>query len=245
MGTTLVRDRAVLLGALGALTALGWGYLYRDAQTMNCAVWMVGGKLWNLPGFLIMFAMWSVMMIAMMVPSVTPMVLTFAAVNRRRRERQAPWVPTGVFLGGYLIVWILFSVLATATQFWLQEARLLSMELVSTSARFAGLLLIGAGVFQWTPWKRQCLAHCAGPLSFLTTSWRDGQSGALTMGLHHGAYCLGCCWAVMALLFAAGVMNLLWVAGLSAFVLVEKLAPQVSRWGGVAMVLGGAWMMAG
>ena len=208
MGALSLRDRTLLFAALGTLTLAGWLYLYRDAQTMNCAVWMVGGKLWNLPGFLLMFAMWAVMMVAMMVPSATPMVMTFAAVNRRRKERESPWVPTGAFLGGYLIVWTLFSALATVAQFWLQQMRLLSMELVSTSALFAGLLLIGAGVFQWTPWKRQCLAHCSGPL-----------------------------------LFASGVMNLLWVAGLSAFVLAEKLAPAISRAGGLLMVAAGAWMI--
>ena len=240
------RDRILILGALGALTAAGWSYVSWEAQTLNCVRWMAGGKLWNLPGFLLMLGMWSVMMVAMMVPSATPMVLTFAQVNRRRRERAAPFVPTAVFLAGYLVVWTAFSVAATTAQFWLQQARLLSMELESTSTVFAACLLLGAGVFQWTPWKRQCLAHCAGPLSFLTTSWRDGRGGALVMGLHHGFYCLGCCWAVMALLFAAGVMNLLWVAGLSLFVLLEKMMPRyVSRAGGVAMAVAGGWMLWG
>jgi predicted metal-binding membrane protein len=188
--------------------------------------------------------MWSVMMVAMMVPSATPMVLTFATVNRRRKERQAPYVPVAIFLAGYLVVWTGFSVAATTAQFWLQSVRLLSMEMVSTSTIFAASLLIGAGVFQWTPLKQRCLTQCAGPLSFLMSSWREGRKGALVMGLRHGLYCLGCCWAVMALLFAAGVMNLLWVGGLSLFVLVEKLAPKlVSRAGGVAMAAAGVWLL--
>jgi predicted metal-binding membrane protein len=238
------RERLLLFGTLGGLTALGWTYVSWEARTMNCARWMAGGQLWNLPGFLLMLGMWTVMMVAMMVPSATPMVLTFAAVNRRRSERQAAYVPTVVFLAGYLVVWALFSVGATAAQFWLQSARLLSMEMEATSSIFAAALLIAAGVFQWTPLKQKCLTGCAGPLGFLMTRWRDGRAGALRMGLDHGAYCLGCCWAVMALLFAAGVMNLLWVAGLSLFVLAEKLAPrQVSRAGGAAMVAAGVWML--
>lgn len=238
------QDRTLVLGAVATLTALGWVYLYYDSQTMSCARWMAGGTLWNWPGFLAMLAMWSIMMVAMMAPSAAPMVLTFASVNRRRKERGDVYVPTALFLSGYLVVWIAFSVAATATQFWLQSLRILSMTLASTSALFTAVLLIAAGLFQWMPWKRRCLTHCSGPLHFLTTSWREGKSGALSMGLHHGLYCLGCCWAVMALLFTAGVMNLLWVAALSAFVLIEKLAPKyVSRSGGMVMIAAGAWML--
>jgi predicted metal-binding membrane protein len=180
----------------------------------------------------------------MMVPSATPMAMTFAAVNRRRKERSAPYVPVAVFLLGYVIVWTAFSALATAAQFWLTSTRLLSMSMASASPLFAGGLLIGVGLFQWTPWKQRCLTHCAGPLQFLLTAWRDGWSGALRMGLQHGLFCLGCCLAVMALLFVAGVMNLLWVAVLSLFVLAEKLAPKyVSRPGGALMLAAGTWLL--
>jgi predicted metal-binding membrane protein len=239
------RDRILVIAALALLSAAAWVYVTWEAQTMNCVRWMAGGKLWNLPGFLIMLGMWTVMMVAMMVPSAAPMVMTFAEVNRRRRQHEAPYVPTAVFLAGYLIVWSGFSVGATTLQFWLQSVRLLSMDLVSTSTVFAASLLIAAGVFQWTPLKQRCLTHCAGPLSFLMTSWRDGRAGALRMGLQHGLYCLGCCWAVMVLLFAAGVMNLVWVAGLAVFVLAEKQLPKlISRAGGVAMGAAGVWMLA-
>jgi predicted metal-binding membrane protein len=238
------RDRHLLLGALTSVTLAAWGYLYWDARTMNCARWMRAGTLWNLPGFITMFTMWSIMMVAMMLPSTIPMVMTFALVNRRRRDQNAPYVPAAVFLLGYIIVWTGFSLVATTIQFSLTSMRVLSMEMASASPLFAGGLLIGVGLFQWTPWKNRCLSHCSGPLHFLVTSWRDGRSGALAMGVRHGLFCLGCCWAVMFLLFVAGVMNLLWVAALSAFVLVEKLAPRVvSRPTGAVLAAVGLWVM--
>ena len=237
-------DRALILGAMAGITLAGWAYLYWDSRTMNCARWMSAGTLWNVPGFLTMLAMWSIMMMAMMAPSAAPMIITFATVNRRRRERSAPYVPAAVFLVGYLIVWTVFSALATTAQFWLTSVRLLSMSMASASPVFAGGLLIGVGLFQWTPWKQRCLTHCAGPLQFLMSAWCEGWTGALRMGVQHGLFCLGCCWAVMALLFVAGVMNLLWVAALSFFVLAEKLAPRFfSRPGGAAMATAGVWLL--
>jgi len=238
------RDRHLLLGALAGITLAAWGYLYWDARTMNCARWMGTGNLWNLPGFVTMFTMWSIMMVAMMLPSTIPMVMTFALVNRRRRERNAPYVTTAVFLFGYMIVWTGFSLVTTIIQFWLTSIRVLSMEMSSASPLFAGGLLIGVGLFQWTPWKSRCLSHCSGPLHFLVTSWRDGWNGALAMGIRHGLFCLGCCSAVMFLPFVAGVMNLLWVAALSVFVQVEKLAPKVvSRPTGTVLAAAGLWVM--
>ena len=238
------RDRALVLGAMAGITLAGWAYLYWEAHTMNCARWVSAGTMWNLPGFVTMLIMWCIMMVAMMAPSAAPMMVTFAIVNRRRRERSAPNVPVAVFFLGYVTVWTAFSALATIAQFWLTSVRLLSMSMASASPVFAGCLLIGVGFFQWTPWKQRCLAHCAGPLHFLMSAWREGWSGALRMGVQHGSYCLGCCWALMALLFVAGVMNLLWVAILSLFVLAEKLTPKfVSRPSGAIMAAAGAWLL--
>ena len=238
------KDRARILEAMAGITLAAWGYLYWDARTMKCARWMSAGTLWNLPGFVTMLIMWSIMMVAMMMPSAAPMVMTFALVNRKRKERHAPYVPAAVFLLGYVMVWTAFSAVATTAQFWLTSVQLLSMSMASASPAFAGSLLIATGLFQWTPWKQQCLSHCAGPLQFLMGAWREGWSGALHMGIRHGLFCLGCCWAVMALLFVAGVMNLLWVAALSLFVLAEKLAPRVvSRPGGAMMAIAGAWVL--
>lgn len=237
------RDRALVLGAIAGISLAAWAYLYWDARTMNCARWMSAGTLWSVPGFVTMLVMWSIMMVAMMAPSATPMLMAFTTVNRRR-ERRAPYVPAAVFLLGYVIVWTAFSALATAAQFWLTSVQLLSMSMSSASPLFAGALLIGVGLFQWSPWKQRCLRHCSGPLQFLMTAWREGFSGALRMGVQHGLVCLGCCWAIMALLFVAGVMNLLWVAAISVFVLAEKLAPRfISRPSGALMAAAGAWLL--
>src|ERR1700690_3554352 len=166
------------------------------------------------------------MMVAMMIPSAAPMILTFAMVNRKRREQERPFVPTGIFLLGYLAVWTGFSALAAVAQWILHARALLSPMMVSTSPILGGGLLIAAGIFQWTPLKNACLTHCRSPLGFLMTDWREGRWGALFMGLKHGAYCAGCCWILMALLFVAGVMNLWWIAIIAVLVLLEKVAPK-------------------
>ena len=199
-------------------------------------------RVWSTVDILLLLVMWVVMMVAMMVPTAAPMILLYATVNRRQHGPRAPWLPTAVFLGGYLLVWTGFSALATLAQWGLHSAALLSPMMVSTSPMLGGVLLLSAGIFQWTPWKYTCLTHCRSPLGFLMTDWREGTWGALWMGLRHGSYCTGCCWFLMALLFVAGVMNLLWVATIMAFVLVEKMVP---RGGLVGRVAGGALVLAG
>jgi predicted metal-binding membrane protein len=185
-------------------------------------------------------------MVAMMIPSAAPMILMFAGVNRRRREQQVPYVPTSVFLLGYLVVWAAFSVLATAAQWGLHAASLLSPMMVSTTPVLGGILLLVAGIYQWTPLKHACLSKCRSPLGFVLNEWREGRWGAFLMGLKHGSYCTGCCWSLMALLFVAGVMNLLWVAAIAGFILLEKLAPAGQRMGqaaGVLMIAGGVMLL--
>lgn len=184
---------------------------------------------WGPRDFLSTLAMWWVMMAAMMVPSAAPMVLMFAAVYRKRRESDSPYVPTGVFLLGYLIVWSAFSGLATLAQWGLHTAALLSPAMMFASPMIAAAFLVAAGVFQWTPLKDACLTQCSSPLSFIMTQWREGTAGAVSMGLRHGLFCVGCCGLLMALLFVTGVMNLVWVGLLAAFVLVEKVLPR-HRW---------------
>ena len=200
---------------------------------------------WNAADFGLMYVMWAVMMVAMMAPSATPMLLMFATVNRRRKEREAPYVPTGIFLAGYVIVWAAFSLAATGGNWGLHQASLLSSMMgESTSGYLGGSLLVLAGVFQWSPLKYNCLKQCRTPMGFLMTSWREGPRGALRMGLEHGVYCLGCCWALMLLLFVLGIMNLVWIAALAAFVLAEKVAPKaewVSRISGVLLLGWGIW----
>ena len=249
----LRRDRVVVVAAIVIIAAIAWAYTVYLAEfgmgtgdmQMGMGMAMADLRSWSGADFALMYVMWLVMMVAMMAPSAAPMLLMFAAVNRKRRERAAPYVPTMVFMAGYVIVWGAFSLAATLGNFGLHQASLLSSMMgASTSGYLGGALLLVAGVFQWSPLKYACLKQCRTPMGFMMTSWRDGQGGALRMGLEHGAYCLGCCWAVMLLLFVLGIMNLVWIAALAAFVLAEKVAPKgewVSRATGVLMVGWGVW----
>ena len=246
----LKRDRAVVLAGVVAVAALAWAYTVYLAQgSSNMDMTMAQLQSWSAADFGLMFLMWAVMMTAMMVPSAAPMVLLFATVNRRRREQQGPYVPTGVFLMGYVLVWSGFAAAATLANWGLHANSLLSsMAGGSTSAYLGGALLMVAGAFQWSPLKSVCLTRCRSPLGFLMSEWRDGTGGALKMGLRHGAYCVGCCWILMGLLFVLGVMNLLWIAALAAFVLLEKVAPggrRFSRGTGLLLFGWGALMAAG
>jgi predicted metal-binding membrane protein len=240
-----VRDRTVVLSGLILITALAWAYMWYLARD-PMAMCMANMQPWGAADLLATFAMWAVMMVAMMVPSASPMILAFAGVNRMRRERSLPYVPTAAFLMGYLAVWTGFSALATVAEAALHSAALLSPMMVSTSAVFGGILLLAAGAFQWTPLKNACLRHCRSPLGFILTEWRGGAWGAVQMGVRHGAYCVGCCWLLMALLFVAGVMNLWWIAAIGAFVLIEKVTragPLIARATGVLLMLWGVWML--
>lgn len=235
----LRRDRAIVAACLAAITALAWLYLL----TMDG---MMAPADWGVADFAAMFVMWAVMMVGMMAPSAAPMVLLFAAVNRRARDKGGPFVATGIFAAGYIVMWSAFSLAAVGLQWALQQAALISPMMMSKSPTLSGILLIAAGIYQWTPLKSACLEHCRTPMEFLSRSWRKGAAGAFVMGLHHGAYCVGCCWVLMVLLFVAGVMNLLWVALIAAFVLVEKLAPlgaQTGRFTAVLLAAAGVWIM--
>jgi len=165
------------------------------------------------------------MMLGMMLPSAAPMILTFETLQRRKRERDEAYVPTAIFVAGYLLVWGAFSLAATVAQWWLQQAALLSPMLALETPLLGALIFVLAGLYQWTPLKYACLRQCRSPFGFLLSQWRDGWRGALRMGVRHGLYCLGCCWVLMLLLFTFGVMNLVWVAAVAAFVCAEKLLP--------------------
>jgi predicted metal-binding membrane protein len=187
------------------------------------------------------------MMVGMMSAAITPMLLLFSAAQKRRAEH-APRAAVPLFALGYAAVWLGFSALATGAQWALHEAALLSSAMMAASPQLAGALLIASGAYQLTPFKHACLDHCRSPVDFLMSHWRDGSSGALRMGFRHGLYCLGCCWALMGVLFAVGVMNLAWVAALSAFVLLERIGrggALVARVGGVALIGLGVLFIAG
>jgi predicted metal-binding membrane protein len=250
----LRRDRVIALLALGGLLVAAWSYLLYLACGMadpamsgmpgmpGMSITMPDMHPWSWIEFGALVGMWAVMMVAMMIPAAAPMILTFAAVHRRRSEEGRPAVPTSIFLLGYLVVWSLFSVAAAAGQAVLHARALLSPEMSAASPMLVGGLLVAAGVFQWTPLKRACLSACRSPLSFLMSRWREGRAGSFLLGVQHGLYCLGCCWALMGLLFVAGVMNLLWVAGIAVIVLIEKVAPRgdlLARLAGVALVVAG------
>ena len=233
----LRRDRYIVLVGLAAITLLAWGYLVYLSTGMSKMDSLGEWNAMAMPGvgigfgpvdMVLIFLMWAVMMVGMMVPSAAPMILAFANINRRRREQGNPYVPTAVFVSGYLLVWVGFSVSAALAQVALVFAIFGSSNM--GVSLIGGALLLAAGAFQLSPLKSVCLRHCRTPMGFITNDWRDGRRGALLMGLHHGSYCLGCCWALMGLLFLLGVMNLLWIAALAVFVLVEKVVPAGVWW---------------
>ena len=232
------------------VTVLAWWYLLHVAQDMESTsamdAMMPIAQPWTGADIGFTFIMWTVMMVGMMLPSTLAMVVVFVTIQRKR-IKQGEWQPkTALFVLGYLIAWTGFSAAATFTQWGLHAVALLSPMGVATSPWLGASLLIAAGMYQWTPLKFACLSKCRSPLGFLITEWREGAHGALLMGLRHGLFCTGCCWALMVLLFVGGVMNLGWVAVIAGFVLLEKMIPAgevVARLAGVALVGAGVWMM--
>ena len=237
--TVLRRDRAVVVTAILVLTALAWTYLLWTAASMSATTSASSMPGMNMPGmnmspagssvggFVFTVAMWVVMMIGMMTPSAAPMILLYAQVGRQARAGGRPFASTFWFAGGYVLAWSGFAIAASLAQLALADMALITPMLAAANHIFAGLVLVAAGIYQWTPLKDSCLSQCQAPLSFLQRhggfqrdTWRS-----LKLGLKHGLACIGCCWAVMMLLFVGGVMNLLWIAALSILVLVEKLLP--------------------
>lgn len=257
----LRRDRLIVATGLALISILAWWWIVIGAGTGMNAAAMTSWKFppstemtsmagtWTMSYWGLMVAMWWVMMIAMMVPSAAPMILLYARVARqgqRRGQIAGGHLPTGSFALGYLAVWLAFSIAATALQAAAEGAGLLhGMMMWSTAPWLSAALLIAAGLYQLSSLKHVCLKHCRSPVAFLSGHWRNGPAGAFRMGVDHGAYCLGCCWSLMALLFVGGVMNLVWIAGLAVFVLIEKLAPGgpwLGRAGGMVMIAAGAYV---
>lgn len=254
------RDRIVVMGAAGLIILLAALYtifgigmsmtaveMTRMARPLGQPMQMGAPPVWT-PGYAaLIFLMWWVMMVAMMTPSAAPVLLLFTAVKKAGPEAARAPTLSLLFLSGYLIAWGGFSALATGLQ-WALEGWGLSDGPMMTlnSRRLAGGVLAAAGLYQLTPVKQACLQHCKSPAQFLARHARPGPRGALLTGMHHGAYCLGCCWALMALLFAGGIMNLYWIAGLALYVLAEKLLPGgvwFSRITGALLLAAGGWVM--
>jgi len=242
----LERERILVLGGIVGLAGLAWLDLWRRAGDTAMGAAMPRLMPWSFADLIAAALMWAVMMTAMMLPSATPMLLLFAGAQRKQRELSGMATPTALFAAGYLTVWLTFSLLCGSLQWALQALFLLSPHLATTSTLLGAAFLLLAGGYQLTSWKDACLLHCQSPLGFLLAHWREGRWGALRMGLHHGAYCVGCCWALMGLLFVVGVMNLLWVAVLAGFVLLEKAVargPWPSRLVGIGLVGWGAYVL--
>ena len=247
-------DRAALVLLLAAIAALAWWWLVAASAAMpsdtaamtRMTAMAAPAQAWTLAYFGSAFLMWSLMMVAMMLPSALPMILLFARLTRQGGER-GRMVRSLAFAGSYLIVWATFSAGAAAAQALLVSSGMVSAIALSLGGGeiAAGLLLL-AGMYQLTPLKRACLDQCRSPLSFVMRLWRPGLSGALRLGFAHGLYCVGCCWLLMLLLFVFGVMNLAWVAALAILVAIEKLAPPALRFDTVLAIafLGGAIVLA-
>jgi len=242
------RERLRVIAGVALVVAASSSYLLAGAGMMHD----MGGMLmpmssepWTRAHVVIVAVMWVAMMAAMMLPSATPMVLLHAAIARQRRGAIAPaGLPSLAFVLGYLAIWSVFSIAATALQYALERLALLSPMMQTTSVFLAGAVLVAAGIYQWTPLKRACLQHCRSPLAFVMAHWRDGIAGAFAMGARHGALCVGCCWMLMLLLFVGGVMNVAWIAGIAVFVAVEKLGPAHAWVGRAAGGLLVAWGLA-
>ena len=240
------RDRYLLISSLSVVVLLAWFYLYRlyenmpDMQTMTNMP--MGIKPWTLLDFSMMLLMWVIMMIGMMVPTAMRSVMIYSQIVSKARSSGKSVASTYYFVSGYIVVWSLFSIAATVLQWFLESRALVSPMMVSTSSYLGAGLLISAGIYQLTPLKEVCLKHCQSPAEFIANNYKKGALGAFQIGFNHGAYCLGCCWVIMGLLFVGGVMNLLWILAISLFVLLEKLLPselQYTRITSLIMIVSG------
>ena len=248
----LKKDRIILVTGLLLVCLLSWWYiiyLYRQMYPMNMNALFFAMPMtpdWTTTDFLLLFLMWLVMMIAMMTPSVAPLIFLFAMVNRKKKEQQNPFIPTVYLFAGYFLVWTLFSLLATILQWLLQQVAWLNPEMIITNKILGSLILLAAGLFQFSVLKQRCLQYCQTPIDFIHRKWKEGKKGAFRMGIENGMYCLGCCWVLMVLLFVSGIMNLLWIALISIFVLMEKLVPN-TRWisytAGTVLIVYGVLML--
>jgi len=243
-------DRAPTVVLLIVLPVVSWMWIVVMARDMygpmtGASAWMMTA-VWDTRHLALLWAMWAVMMAAMMLPSASPMLLLYGGVARRSAAGATAPRQIYAFAAGYLVVWALFSLGATVLQRLLATLLVVSSMMEVTSPVAGGMLLLIAGVYQLTPIKQACLRTCQSPLGFLMSRWRPGVAGAFRMGVEHGALCVGCCWALMLLLFAGGVMNLAVIAALTALVAFEKLTPfgaQGARISGVLLIAGAIWMV--
>jgi predicted metal-binding membrane protein len=262
----LLHDQWIVCAGLVAITGLAWIYLLNGAgmvmspfemttlslfphknagMPMNMPEMNMIAGTWSLNQWIIFFMMWWIMMIAMMVPSAAPMILLYARVVRFAQKKDQIThitIPTMAFVFGYLTLWLIFSIIATTLQWVLEQNNWLSIKMITNNGWLSGSLLIAVGIYQLTPLKLACLKYCRSPAEFIASHMKNGRWGAFQMGIEHGIFCVGCCWLLMILLFVGGVMNLLWIAILTFFVLSEKVLPQgqmISRFTGYVLIVWG------
>jgi predicted metal-binding membrane protein len=244
----LKHERVVTVTLIVLIPLLCWTWIAQMARDMygpmtGSSAWMMTAD-WDVPHVLLLWAMWAVMMTAMMVPSAAPLILLYAGALRANGNAHIAR-QTYALAAGYVLVWALFSVAATALQRMLANALVLTPMMEPAAAATTAVLLAIAGLYQLTPLKRACLRICRSPLSYLLQHWHPGTSGAFQLGMRHGTYCLGCCWALMLLLFAGGVMNLVVIVVLTLWVLAERFVPfgeLASRAGGVVLLAAALWI---
>jgi predicted metal-binding membrane protein len=265
LAAALRRERLIALGAMLLIAVLAWTWLVREAARMagmdmpgmadvrmnHLQMMSPAFTAWSRSLALYLFGMWFVMMIGMMVPSAAPMVLLYLGVARHAERGGQRFASAAWFLLGYLLAWGAFSMGATLAHWALESAAMMTPAMRTANRAAGALVLIAAGIYQWLPVKDACLTHCRAPLSFIQQhgGFQPSAGGAMRLGLLHGLYCVGCCWALMLVLFAVGVMNLLWIAALMCVVLAEKLVPR-GRWiarivGAVATASGLAMLLRG
>lgn len=248
--TALERQHRVTFVVLIAIALASWTWIVVMARDMygsmlGASAWMMS-TVWDWPRIFLLWAMWAAMMTAMMLPTATPLILLYAAAARRNSEPGSPARRIYAVAAGYVLVWLLFSVLATALQRVLSSALLLTPMMEPATPLAGGVVLATAAIYQLTPIKHACLRICRSPLAFLMQRWRGGVPGAFRLGVLHGTYCLGCCWGLMLILFAGGVMNLLVIVALTGWVLVEKLAPfgeRTAPLSGAVLLALAVWMI--
>lgn len=248
--SALAHPRLSLAVVLVIVPLVCWLWVVAMARDMygpmtGASAWMMTVE-WDLPRLILLWAMWGAMMAGMMLPTAAPMLLLYARTVRNRPGARRVSARIYALAAGYTVVWLLFSVGATALQRLLGRLLVMTPMMEPSSPRVAAALLIIAGIYQFTPAKQSCLDTCRSPIAFFATRWREGVGGAFHMGASHGLYCLGCCWALMLLLFAGGVMNLVVILALTAWVAVEKIAPfgqQSARVSGALLLGGAAWML--
>jgi len=236
---TLHRERNVILALLLVLAAASWVLLiWQSVMMNNQAMGLTMGM-----GAVLFLSIWVVMMVAMMFPTAAPMILMFARVQRDKRHNGRAFVPTWVFVSAYLLLWTLFGVLAYGGAVWAERLGQQVPWLMANAARIGGSLFVLAGLYQFTPLKRSCLAKCRTPLDFVLSSWRDGYTGSFRMGLEHGVYCLGCCWLLFVIFFPLGMMNVAAMAVVTLLIFAEKsLLPgqRIARLAALALIAYGA-----